>query len=84
MERHQAYASNKRIILPVWLVSVIVCLLFPARAEQPAAEGTVIFDRYYTVKLQGQHCGYARIAIRQSPGEFTFLSYINVTVSRMG
>ena len=84
MERQQAYGSNKRIILPVWLVSVIVCLLFPARAEQPAAEGTVIFNRYYTVKLQGQHCGYARIAIRQSPGEFTFLSYIKMNLSRMG
>ncbi len=84
MERHQAYRSNKRIILPVWLISVIVCFLFPARAEQPAAEGTVIFNRYYTVQLQDQHCGYARTAIRQSPGQFTFLNYINMTLDRMG
>ncbi|MCK4851261.1 MAG: hypothetical protein KAT11_07915, partial [Phycisphaerae bacterium] len=84
MERQQAYGSNKRIILPVWLVWVIVCLLFPARAEHPAAEGTVIFNRYYTVKLQGQHCGYARTAIRQSPDKFTFLNYIKMNLSRMG
>ena len=84
MERHQAYRSNKRIILPVWLISVIVCFLFPARAEQPAAEGTVIFNRYYTVKLQDQHCGYARTAIRQSTSQFTFLNYINMTLDRMG
>ncbi|MBA7548494.1 hypothetical protein ES705_40954 [subsurface metagenome] len=84
MERYQAYRSNKRIILPVWLVSVIVCLLFPARAEQPAAEGTVIFDRYYTVKLQGQRCGYGRTAIRESAQQITFLNYVNITLGRMG
>ncbi len=88
MKSHPAhYSKNRRTIRLFSLAVALTSFLSPALAEKSQVSTPVdkiTFDRYYTVKLQGQHCGYARTAIRQSPGQVTFLNYIKIKLSRMG
>ena len=76
-------SANRKIAFLIFSTFAALLLSDPVWAQSSSAKGQIIFDRYYTVKCQSQHCGYARYAVRQSPDKITFLSYTNMTLSIM-
>ncbi len=40
-------------------------------ADSASPQEKITFDRYYTIELQGRHCGYARTTVRESPEQLT-------------
>ena len=71
---------DKPYSLLVWIVSIIL-LSAPAWADQAqskaaSSQSKITFDRYYVLELDGQHCGYARMAICESADQITSLSYL--------
>ena len=85
---NQTQPGNKPLRQSVSLIIVGVAILSsladPLSAQPTPHPAKITFDRYYTVKIRGQHCGYARTAIRQSASQMTTLNYINMTVTLMG
>jgi len=53
-------------------------------ADSPSPQEKITFDRYYTIELQGRHCGYARTTVRESPEQLTCLTYVNIALRQAG
>ena len=71
-------------IVAVSTITAVLLLNANLWADSTSAKGTLIFDRYYTVELQQQRCGYVRAAVRESADRVTTLTYINITVQQLG
>ena len=53
-------------------------------AGEPPSKAEITFDRYYTVELAGQRCGYMRTARRESKQQIVFLTYLQIAMQRSG
>ena len=80
-----SFAKNNRTITFLIFSSLAVVLLSgPVWAESTASQGQIIFDRYYTIELQQQRCGYARMAVRESADQITSMSYMRINLQQFG
>ena len=75
--------NRSRINKPSLLI-LLVFLFVQFWANTASAKGKITFDRYYVVEFEGQHCGYARAAVRESDDQITSLSYIRFTIRQFG
>jgi len=76
--------NNNQGPLLTCLTLTALFLTTPLWANTAPSQGKITFDRYYSVWINGQRCGYARNAIRQSTRQITSLSYVNMTIAQLG
>ncbi len=68
----------------VLAVLMVLFVIGSVRAESVSSRGEITFDRYYSVWINSQRCGYARTAIRRSSRQVMSLTYIDMTISQYG
>ena len=76
-------AHRLRIIAVLTAASVLL-FVAPVITAADSSKGKITFDRYYSIEVQGQRCGYGRSAVRESAEQITTLSYDHINLRIYG